>query len=902
MGTKISSLPVLSTVTDATIIPVVEGGVNKKITGNTLKTYTGSGSGPQGVTGPQGPSGPSGAQGSSATVPKITGISVTDSGYTVLDDTAVSTAGGYIKITGTGFTAGSQVLIGTVVASSVSFISSTELRAQVPATTAGTYVVYVVAADGAVAIRVNGITFSTSPTWSTASSLGISGTVISIQLAATSDTTITYSLAAGSTLPTGLSLSSSGLLSGTVTGITVDTTYNFTINAVDQENQDSPRTFSITITGKDAYFPYVSLLLNTTSTNIATNNTFLDSSSNNVTLTRTGTPTQGSFTPYWPNGQWSIYFNGSSYLTVGTTASNFLMTGSATGITATFEAWVYPTAYDIGTGATIQFSSVHSKDSVYWNFGVRNGAVRFAWLNAGTYYNVDSASTSDVPLNTWTHIAATISGTTIKIYVNGALSTTSATFNGVDAGGLNQIENIGYAPTGLTPYFYGYISNYRLSNTVVYSSAFTPSTTPLTAISGTMLLICQSNRFIDNSTSNRTIMPYGTARVQTFQPFNPPAAYSASTHGGSGYFAGANADYLNNSSTSVGAFGSSNYTVEFWIYPTAGISSNYNVLISTLNGSTDSGWQLYYYNAGWGVRTNFTNIMINHTPVPTAYAWSHVAWVRNGSTYYLYLNGVQIGTSGTTRTWSDTTIKIGSEASPAVPVYISNVRLVNGTAVYTAAFTPPTTPVTAISGTSLLLNFTNAGIYDISTQNNMTTVGDAQASTTVYKWPPTGMKFDGSGDWLTVLDTPNLQFGAGDFTIEGWFYLAANGAAYGIVSKGTASTGWSVNVTSGNRLQFSYTSSNLTGATTTLAATTWYYFAVVRSGSGVGNLKIYINGSLEATSGGAVTDNFNQTDILYVGASRTGSSALNGYLQDIRITKGTARSITASPTAAFLTK
>jgi hypothetical protein len=255
--------------------------------------------------------------------------------------------------------------------------------------------------------------------------------------------------------------------------------------------------------------------------------------------------------------------------------------------------------------------------------------------------------------------------------------------------------------------------------------------------------------------------------------------------------------------------------------------------------------------------------------------------------------------------------------------YIANTRIVKGTAVYAGAFTPPTlAPLTtagstsaasypsttnvntsfAASNTSLLLNMTNAGIYDAAVQNVITTVGDAQVSTTITaQWPPTSMKFDGTGDWLTALDNPQLQIGTGDFTIEGWFYLTLNGTAYGIVSKGAASTGWSVNVTSGNRIQFSYTAANLTGATTTLAASTWYYFAVVRSGSATGNLKIYINGTLEVTSGGAVTDNFNQTNILYVGASRTGTTPLNGYLEDIRITKA-ARTITASPTAAFPTR
>jgi hypothetical protein len=163
------------------------------------------------------------------------------------------------------------------------------------------------------------------------------------------------------------------------------------------------------------------------------------------------------------------------------------------------------------------------------------------------------------------------------------------------------------------------------------------------------------------------------------------------------------------------------------------------------------------------------------------------------------------------------------------------------------------------------------------------------------------MKFDGTGDWLTAIDSPGLQLGSGDFTIEGWFYLSATGAIYGIVSKGTATTGWSVNVTVLNKLQFSYTASNLTGATS-LSASTWYYFAVVRSGTATGNLKVYLNGTADATSGGAVTDNFNQTSTFYIGADRIGGSALNGYLQDIRLTKGYARTVTTTPTAAFPTR
>lgn len=179
-------------------------------------------------------------------VPKITNIQVTNSSYTVLDDTAIDIAGGYVKITGTGFASGCVVMINNVLATSTTFVSSTEVRAQLPATAAGTYIVYLVNSDGGTAIRVNGVTFSSTPTWVSSSTMTtVVNTAISTQLSATGATS--YEVAAGSTLPPGLTLSSSGLLSGSVNAEN-PITYNFTINAIDAEKQDSPRTISLTVT------------------------------------------------------------------------------------------------------------------------------------------------------------------------------------------------------------------------------------------------------------------------------------------------------------------------------------------------------------------------------------------------------------------------------------------------------------------------------------------------------------------------------------------------------------------------------------------------------------------------------------------------------------------------------
>ena len=77
----------------------------------------------------------------------------------------------------------------------------------------------------------------------------------------------------------------------------------------------------------DAFFNLTTLLLNTSSTNGAQNNTFLDSSTNNFTITRNGNTTQGTFTPFSQTG-WSNYFNGSnSYMTLGGAASLALSSG-----------------------------------------------------------------------------------------------------------------------------------------------------------------------------------------------------------------------------------------------------------------------------------------------------------------------------------------------------------------------------------------------------------------------------------------------------------------------------------------------------------------------------------------------------------------------------------------------
>ena len=114
----------------------------------------------------------------------------------------------------------------------------------------GTYYIRIENNDGnAVRSSTALLTVSDAPAWTTsAGSLGsnAAGSSVSYTVAATDATS--YALQSGS-LPNGVSLNTStGVISGTESGATSETTYNFTIRATDAESQTADRAFSITIT------------------------------------------------------------------------------------------------------------------------------------------------------------------------------------------------------------------------------------------------------------------------------------------------------------------------------------------------------------------------------------------------------------------------------------------------------------------------------------------------------------------------------------------------------------------------------------------------------------------------------------------------------------------------------
>ena len=82
--------------------------------------------------------------GSSGTGATISNIVYTDSAYNILTATAASTSIGYFKILGSGFTASSNVFLnGANVNANITYVSTTELRANIVSQPLGTYSIMV---------------------------------------------------------------------------------------------------------------------------------------------------------------------------------------------------------------------------------------------------------------------------------------------------------------------------------------------------------------------------------------------------------------------------------------------------------------------------------------------------------------------------------------------------------------------------------------------------------------------------------------------------------------------------------------------------------------------------------------------------------------------------------------
>lgn len=643
------------------------------------------------------------------------------------------------------------------------------------------------------------------------------------------------------------------------------------------------------------------------------NNSIIDFSSNRRGITRNGNVSQGSFSPYGEN--WSTYFpstnNSLSFTNTGSQLS--LGTGNFT-----IEYWV-----DFDNPATTNTYNIVLRNyqtdpftTDYFYIGKHPSATvpgaMSLWL--GNIAGLMVLSDTSVPSSGWNHFAIVRNSNTWTMYRNG--SAVHSVTSSVSMGTRNNNQcDIGVDLAG-------HLSNLRIvKGTAVYTSNFTPSTTPLPVISGTSLLTCQDAYPIDESPNGFAMTRSAGLGYQAFNPFTKTSAvrtgnYSLRCRNGLVL-----ADY-NDVFNLTGDF-----TIECWIYVLNTTSSG---MVMVYAGGDNIAWASYelayengYINFAGSSSNNGYDIGSEPWTSSTGRlgaiaqgAWYHVAVTRSGNNYRGFVNGVQ-GYSQTTSLTPYTqstrglwlggnygTPYAGSNTLSNFNGYISNFRIVKGTALYTANFTPPTSPLTAVSGTSIL-TCQNDRLQDNSTNNHavylpgpfsgrMTTTEFSPFTSSVtytnkLEYSPTtfggSLSFDGTGDYLSVADSMNA--GTGDFTLQAWVnptsWVEWQSVFSTRASNAASSVQWCLGV---NQTGYPYVYSDgfqVQGSAGQVSLNQWTHLCVTRRGSA---MRMFVNGS-QVAANTSTSQNYTDT-VAAIGANRNGTEPWTGYITDLQFIKGNA--------------
>jgi len=262
------------------------------------------------------------------------------------------------------------------------------------------------------------------------------------------------------------------------------------------------------------------------------------------------------------------------------------------------------------------------------------------------------------------------------------------------------------------------------------------------------------------------IVPNGDISL-TKEPFGGAGAVSFDGTG----------DYLSVADDASLDMGSSNFTIEGWYFPLGNATVSTAIFSKRANSSTVGGVLVYYGSTGLtpsllvDIGGSWT-INIASSVSFVANQWNHFAVTRNGSAFNLYINGVSGVSASNAGSIPDNSsaFVIGAMGADGFGTisscYISNFRVVKGTALYTSNFTPPAEPLTAVTNTELL-TCQGQNIKDASSNAHAISVnGDAKATIV-----SSSFEFDGSNDYITTNTNANFTLGASeDFALEWWEY------------------------------------------------------------------------------------------------------------------------------------
>ena len=419
-------------------------------------------------------------------------------------------------------------------------------------------------------------------------------------------------------------------------------------------------------------------------------NRFVDNSSNGRTVTPYGQSAVTTFGPFLTSSVYSAGTNGASgYFDYS--ASNYLSAADSAdwdfgSDNYTVEFWMYVTRSGVYQGIFNHWGDFNG-NNIAWSFEI-NSSNRLAFLFKTNTIRALAVTSNPLDyLNQWVHVAAVRSSNVHAVYLNGVSKATTT-----DAVAMNNCTDVLRVGAYQADYgFDGYICDARIvKGTAVYTGNFTPPTAPLTKIDNTKLLLNMADgQAIDNSAQNNLYL-YGNAKISTGQ-----AKFGGTSLKLDG--AGDYATFLHSPTNDIS--GAGDWTVElFWRSDDVAhdnvheiVSKDYGFQIvgdarGSLNGNIAIG--LSANNSSTYFMSGSGSALSNNT-------WYHIAVVKYGTSYKLYLDGTaDISATSSSNVSTGTnpwTLGAFHDGSLEAKGYIDDFRI-SKFARYTSNFTAPTEP------------------------------------------------------------------------------------------------------------------------------------------------------------------------------------------------------------------
>lgn len=673
----------------------------------------------------------------------------------------------------------------------------------------------------------------------------------------------------------------------------------------------------------DPYFDSRVVLLQGDGTTGGRNNNFVDVSGTSKVITQAACG-MGSFSPYHTDG-WGWAFSGSAWAEFQNAPQLIFGTNA---FTIEGFVWLINGADTGGGGRTAACLIAKGNATAYWQINLISGGTfispSLVWLSdlgSSTSTIIQDFPSETTPgSNRFVHFAVCRdSSGNLSFCLDGTVYNNSTDTRNFTETNLLTIGNNASHTLGLK----GFISGLRIINgSALYSGAssstYAVPSYPLSSTAGTTatgskiklneiaLLTAQSKYFEDLSIYNTppTAAVTGSTEIRRIRPNNlVHKKYSINTLGTGIAFNGTTSALSATASADFQIASGTAFTVEAWIYSrNVAAAASYGIVgynnLVVLAGA--GGWVLSQGSNG-GVTFNVydANIaLLSSVSSPTfvikAYCWNHIALSYDGTTAVLYVNGKAVASGSLTNTtYTGAVLYVGrwNYSSPRFfDGYIADVHIAKGTAKYTRNFTPPTSPVTAIANSKLLINGLNAGILDGTSRNVVVPTGTPTISTNFKKNGTGSIAFNGTTDYLSLPTSITNALGRDDFTVEGWFYIKTHTTNSTLFEIGTLNNAGGLGVfwspDSGTIVRLSGTSDFTTAVGDLPPLNQWVHIAVVRSTvAGVTSLKLYFNGIAKTF----VTRSNPYQEItgttVNIGWSVSTGVFINGFIDDFRISR-----------------